>query len=65
MQVDIGDAVEGKLVAFGAILVDVSDSQARKLLHSFVVTGNWSELDGHQHKTLPVHMESVKRHERY
>lgn len=56
---DVRNAVEGKLVAVGAILIDVSDSQTRQLLHRFVITGDGSEFNGRQIKTLAVHTHGV------
>lgn len=55
MQVDICNAVEGKLKAIAAIFIDVSDSQARQLLHCFVITGGWDWCTWHQCKTFTVH----------
>lgn len=59
VQVDICNAVEGKLVPIGAILVDVSHRQARQLPHCFVVTGHGSKFNGSQRKLLAVHAHTV------
>lgn len=59
VQVDICNAVEGKLVAIGAILVDVSHCQARQLPHRFVVTGHGSKFNRSQRKLLAVHAHTV------
>ena len=65
MQVDVGDAVEGKLVAFSAILIDVGGGQTRQLLHGFVIAGDRRKFDGHQHDIPTVHMQYVKGEKRY
>lgn len=56
---DICNAVEGKLVPIGAILVDVSHRQARQLPHRFVVAGHGSKLKRSQRELLAVHAHAV------
>lgn len=64
VQVDICDAIQGKLVALGSILVDVSGGQAREFLHRFVITGDGSKLNGHQQIIFPMHMQRLERQQR-
>lgn len=56
---DVCNAVEGKLVPIGPILVDVSHRQARQLGHRFVVTGHGGKLNRSQRKLLAVHAHTV------
>ena len=55
VQVDVGDAVEGELVAVAAVLVDVGDGQAGQLPHRSVVAGDGGELGGRKREPLAAH----------
>lgn len=64
MQVDISDAVERELVAFGAVLVDVSGGQTRQLLYSFVIAGDRREFNGHEYDVPTVDVQNRKAKKR-